>query len=428
MPSSITTSDHSFLSQIRMDNKSLSQIPSLKRKRPPKIQIPNVLQEIHKDKLKFKDLTPLNDDVDAVSFNGHGVAVFSRKGKKKFMEDSHNIISCLQGNSNKSFFGVYDGHGGKKAAEFVAENLHKNIFEMMKDCTGEKEKDEAVKAGYLKTDDEFLKQGLVSGACCVTALIEGQEVVVSNLGDCRAVLSRGGVAEALTTDHRAEREDERKRIENKGGYVELHRGAWRVHGILSVSRSIGDAHLKDWVLAEPDTKILHLNSDTEFLVLASDGLWDEVGTQESVDTVKRLLAGKTLGPSRDFSKENDENYGCVSVSPSSKLRRISLVKQPKVTTPSPKCKKTADSWKDSEDDFGCEFGSPPSKSRRISLIKKINIKTEPSNQENTGFKKSPPSVGLMAACKELANLAVSRGTLDDITVMIIDLNHFRSNS
>lgn len=58
-------------------------------------------------------------------------------------------------------------------------------------------------------------QGLVSGTCCVTALIEGQEVVVSNLGDCRAVLSRRGVAEAITTDHRAEREDERKRIENK---------------------------------------------------------------------------------------------------------------------------------------------------------------------------------------------------------------------
>lgn len=135
-----------------------------------------------------------------------------------------------------------------------------------------------------------------------------------------------------------------------------------------------------------------------------------------------------MGPSGNFSKENDEDYGCVSVSPSSKLRRISLVKQPKETTPSPKCKKTGDSWKDSEDDFGCEFGSPPSKSRRISLIKKINLKTEPSNQENTGFKKSPPSVGLMAACKELANLAVSRGTLDDITVMIIDLNHFRTNS
>jgi len=46
-------------------------------------------------------------------------------------------------------------------------------------------------------------------------LIEGKEMIVSNLGDCRAVLCRGGVAEALTKDHRAEREDERKRIEDK---------------------------------------------------------------------------------------------------------------------------------------------------------------------------------------------------------------------
>lgn len=40
-------------------------------------------------------------------------------------------------------------------------------------------------------------------------------MVVSNLGDCRAVLCRGGVAEALTKDHRAEMVEERKRIEDK---------------------------------------------------------------------------------------------------------------------------------------------------------------------------------------------------------------------
>lgn len=58
--------------------------------------------------------------------------------------------------------------------------------------------------------------------------------------------------------------------------MEIHRGTWRVHGTLAVSRSIGDAHLKDWVMAEPDTKVIHLDTDMKYLVLASDGLWEEV--------------------------------------------------------------------------------------------------------------------------------------------------------
>ncbi|KAF2307056.1 hypothetical protein GH714_024587 [Hevea brasiliensis] len=373
-----------------MNTKPTTEMPStpvvscsLKRKRPPKIEIPNVLQEIQADKLKFKDLTPRNDPV---CFSGIGVGVSAIKGNKKFMEDTHKIISCLNGSSNKGFFGVYDGHGGKKAAEFVAENLHINILEMMVNCPGNMSKKEAVKAGYLKTDQEFLKQGIVSGVCCVTALIEGQELVVSNLGDCRAVLCRGGVAEALTKDHRAEQEDERKRIENNGGYVEIHRGAWRVHGILSVSRSIGDAHLKDWVLAEPDTMILQLTPDMEFLVLASDGLWEQ-----------------------EMIKNDDVCYGCVNVSPSSKLRRVSLVKHQKGSKQSPRNKQTVDGWKDKQDDFACENESPPTKSRRISMFKRINTKIDSPNKENSTHKKGPASVGLVAACKELVNLALRRG-------------------
>ncbi|XP_059448059.1 uncharacterized protein LOC132179366 [Corylus avellana] len=417
-------SESSFVSDTNTSAVKLSVSSSLKRKRPPKIEIPSVLQEIQTDRSASRDSAPQDD---AVCLGEIGVGVSSVKGKKKFMEDTHKILPCLQGKSNKGFFGVYDGHGGNKAAEFVAENLHTNILEMMENCKEPTAKEEAVKSGYIKTDQEFLKQGLGSGACCVTALIEGQEVVISNVGDCRAVLCRRGVAEALTRDHRVEQEDERKRIEDKGGYVEIHRGAWRVHGVLSVSRSIGDAHLKDWVLAEPDTKILKLTPDMEFLVLASDGLWEEVGNQEAVDTVKRLCpVEKRLGPSSDLQKDNDDGYGCVNVSPtSSKLRRISLVKQPKGMGQSPSYNKTVNRRKGIEDDFASENESPPPKSRRISLVKRVNMKTESPSKENISYKRRPPHGGLVAACKELVNLAVSRGSLDDITVMIIDLNHFR---
>ena len=53
-------------------------------------------------------------------------------------------------------------------------------------------------------------------------------------------------------------------------------GAWRVQGSLAVSRAIGDLHLKEWIISEPETKRLSLTSDCEFLIMASDGLWDKV--------------------------------------------------------------------------------------------------------------------------------------------------------
>ncbi|KAF5940058.1 hypothetical protein HYC85_021225 [Camellia sinensis] len=398
---------------------------SLKRKRPRSIEIPNVLREISAEtKLELRDLHPKTTKSASVGLELGFSLLKARKNSWKI--PTRLLLSLMELRyiiHSYGFFGVYDGHGGRKAADFVAENLHENIFKMLENCTGNAAKEEAVKAGYLKTDQEFLKQGLGSGACCVTALIDGNEIVISNLGDCRAVLSRGGVAEALTNDHRAGQEDERKRIENKGGYVEIHRGAWRVHGVLSVSRSIGDAHLKDWVLAEPDTKTLCFTPDMEYLVLASDGLWEEVGNQEAVDIVMRscLVEKKGLiGHDRD---ENDDGFRFLSNSPSSMLQRVSLVKQKKkMGRPCPSKKKTVNR-KESKNGFACENESPPpSKTRRISF--QMNMKIHSPNQEYKSHDKRSASSGLAAACNELANLAVTRGSLDDITVMIIDLNHF----
>ena len=110
-------------------------------------------------------------------------------------------------------FGIFDGHGGKNAAEFAAENMPKFMAEELKKVNGG-EIEGAVKRGYLKTDEEFLKRDESGGACCVTAVLQKGGLVVSNAGDCRAVLSRAGKAEALTSDHRASREDEKERIEN----------------------------------------------------------------------------------------------------------------------------------------------------------------------------------------------------------------------
>ncbi|KAF3511217.1 hypothetical protein F2Q69_00001986 [Brassica cretica] len=101
-------------------------------------------------------------------------------------------------------------------AEFAAKNLGSNIEAAMAAARSGEEgysTERAIRDGYIKTDEDFLKEGSRGGACCVTALISEGELAVSNAGDCRAVISRGGVAEALTTHHNPGQADELKRIE-----------------------------------------------------------------------------------------------------------------------------------------------------------------------------------------------------------------------
>ncbi|TQD91165.1 hypothetical protein C1H46_023248 [Malus baccata] len=259
---------------------------ALKRKRPMMIDIP-VAPPVS---FKAEADEGAAERVEMVEVDEDGYSVYCKRGRRGSMEDRYSAAVGLGDDSRQAFFGVFDGHGGAKAAEFAAKNLNKNIADRLRGGS-EEEIVEAVKDGYLTTDVEFLKGDVSGGACCVTALIQKGNLVVSNAGDCRAVMSRGGVAEALTSDHHPSRMDERERIETTGGYVDCCRGVWRIQGSLAVSRSIGDRQLKEWVIAEPETKVLKINPECEFLMLASDGLWDKVTNQEAVDIVRPLCVG-----------------------------------------------------------------------------------------------------------------------------------------
>lgn len=47
----------------------------------------------------------------------------------------------------------------------MAENLHANIRDMLDKCSENSGKEEAVKAGFLKTDQDFLNQVWVISTC-----------------------------------------------------------------------------------------------------------------------------------------------------------------------------------------------------------------------------------------------------------------------
>lgn len=96
-------------------------------------------------------------------------AVSSKKGRRELMEDTHKAILNVHGDSKQAFFGVFDGH---KASDFAAENIGHNIVDAMLAMKDETENllEEAVRAGYLKTDAEFLKEN-VSGGLKLTSVI-----------------------------------------------------------------------------------------------------------------------------------------------------------------------------------------------------------------------------------------------------------------
>ncbi|KAJ8535614.1 hypothetical protein K7X08_023334 [Anisodus acutangulus] len=269
------------ISLIRNSTHCSTSPTVLKRKRPSRLNIPVVSTTFG----NFPAAT-----AELVEAEGEGYYICCKRGRRGAMEDRYSALVNLQGDSKQGVFGIFDGHGGAKAAEFAAEHLNKNI---MDELVQRKDEDvmEAVKNGYLKTDSEFLNQEFRGGSCCVTALIRNGNLVVSNAGDCRAVVSRGGIAEALTSDHKPSRKDEKDRIETSGGYVDCSNSVWRIQGSLAVSRGIGDRYLKQWIIAEPETKVLELNREYEFLVLASDGLWDKVSNQEAVDAARPLCIG-----------------------------------------------------------------------------------------------------------------------------------------
>ncbi|OAY46966.1 probable protein phosphatase 2C 27 [Manihot esculenta] len=226
-------------------------------------------------------------------------------GGRPYMEDTHICISDLAKEFGYnllreepvSFYGVFDGHGGKNAAHFVRDHLPRVIVE---DADFPLELEKAVTRSFVETDTAFaetctLESGLSSGTTALTAMIFGRSLLVANAGDCRAVLSRRGTAVEMSNDHRPCCVNERTRIESLGGYVE----DGYLNGLLAVTRALGDWHLEGMKVkggdrggplsAEPELKLITLTKDDEFLIIGSDGIWDVFSSQNSVSFARRRL-------------------------------------------------------------------------------------------------------------------------------------------
>ncbi|KAG9456180.1 hypothetical protein H6P81_000688 [Aristolochia fimbriata] len=223
-------------------------------------------------------------------------------GGRQNMEDTHVCIADLAKKfglhfleaDTISFYGVFDGHGGKGAADFVRENLPKLIVE---DADFPSELEKVVTRSFINTDAKTcsLQSTLSSGTTALTAMIFGRSLLVANAGDCRAILSRRGVAVEMSKDHRPSYAKEERRVKSLGGYFDLD---GYLNGELNVTRALGDWHIQGMksqaesggpLSAEPELKMITLTKEDEFLIIGSDGVWDVFTNQNAVDFARRRL-------------------------------------------------------------------------------------------------------------------------------------------
>ncbi|KAF6147645.1 hypothetical protein GIB67_031636 [Kingdonia uniflora] len=230
---------------------------------------------------------------------------WSDDGGRDFMEDTHVCIAdlgkkfgcnILEGEAI-SFFGVFDGHGGKAAANFARDNLPRVIVE---DADFPLKLETVVTRSFMQIDAAFEKKcciqsTLSSGTTALTAMIYGRSLLVANAGDCRAVLSRLGVPIELSKDHRPDCLKEKERIESLGGFVD---GEGYLNGELGVTRALGDWHIAGMkksseqggpLSAEPELKLITLTKEDEFLIIGSDGIWEVFTSENGIDFARRRL-------------------------------------------------------------------------------------------------------------------------------------------
>ncbi|MCF7799600.1 protein phosphatase 2C domain-containing protein [Candidatus Babeliales bacterium] len=245
-----------------------------------------------------KEVQRLKSNVNNLERRGIkvGLAYTHNQPARGEMQDNHDIKF-----NHISFFAVYDGHGlsGEIVSNYLKEHLYNNI---LSDQSFNTNIPAAINSSFAKTDedikneifkDDESKNSNGGGSTATTALIKGNKIYIANVGDSRTiVLNRNGELIFKTEDHKPNSTKEMNRIlQAEGRVINDRYGIPRVEGF-ALSRAFGDHFvfqrpIKHLIISTPDIEPLDLTSDVAFLVLACDGLWDVVSSEQAGEIVNR---------------------------------------------------------------------------------------------------------------------------------------------
>ena len=247
---------------------------------------------------------------------------YSGPGIVKYNQDNFFVYKNLNDENNVLFIGVCDGHGllghdvSKYLINHLPENLNKALKKTNKYINHKETLYKTMKEVFIKTNKDLCSSPFIdtqfSGSTCVTIILTKNEIISGNAGDSRAVMGRCKNGEwisiELTQDQKPNNPGERERILSHGGRIEAYKdengndfGPKRVwiknEDIpgLAMSRSFGDEVAASvGTISEPEIKSFELTLDDKFIIIASDGIWEFISSQECVNIIKDFYLKKDL--------------------------------------------------------------------------------------------------------------------------------------
>ncbi|XP_062179771.1 probable protein phosphatase 2C 48 [Phragmites australis] len=248
-------------------------------------------------------------------------AVCSRRGEKGSNQDCSIVWEGFGSQEDTAFCGIFDGHGpwGHYVAKAVRESLPPSLLchwqealalaslidveKRLSDCRFDLWK-QSYLAACAAVDDELRRSrrldAVHSGCTALSIVKQGDLMVIANVGDSRAVVGTtsddGGVAAVqLTVDFKPNLPQEKERIRRCNGRVHCLADEPGVHRVwlpnrespgLAMSRAFGDYCVKDYgVISAPEVTQRRISSRDQFVILATDGVWDVISNEEAVQIV-----------------------------------------------------------------------------------------------------------------------------------------------
>ena len=236
---------------------------------------------------------------------------FDGEQEKANNQDNYFIKKNFAGHKDYIFMSVCDGHGlnGHHVSNFIKTILPIDMSENLKHCNilTETEKiHEIIKETFIIANDKLVENQeidcIFSGTTCVSVIFTPEKLICPNIGDSRAVLARYNknekkyIALDLTRDHKPTELDEKQRIIENDGKIQpfIEDGEFvgperiwikeeDIPG-LAMTRSFGDRVAATvGVISEPEIKEFYLDENDKFMIIASDGIWEFISSQECVD-------------------------------------------------------------------------------------------------------------------------------------------------